>query len=95
VVGYEVNKERRYSLQLSDGATIGAFELTFNQQSEFIYTALTDVEVFFIRRSAWHEILTESGSFAGPVIFRVCEGYLRQFKFTVGLMKTKYLNSLK
>lgn len=50
VVGYEINKIKKYCLKLKDKAIIGAHDVTFGKKAEFIYTAFTDIEGFFIRR---------------------------------------------
>ena len=57
VVGYEVNKMKKYSLRIKNKIVIGAYGSTFNQRSEFIYTALGDVHAQAIRKENWLEIL--------------------------------------
>ena len=49
VIGYEINKEKRYAIRFKDKCIIGAYSCTFNKRSDFIYTALTDTESLFIR----------------------------------------------
>ena len=57
VVGYEVNKIKMYCLKVKSSIAIGAFGATFNQRSEFVYTALTDLHSMAIRKENWNEIL--------------------------------------
>lgn len=57
VIGYEINKVKKYTLILRDKAIIGDHDVTFGKKSEFIYTALTDIEGFFVRHQNWQHIL--------------------------------------
>jgi len=50
VIGYEINKQRRYCIQFNNKCVIGAYGITFNKRAAFIYTALTSIEGFFIRK---------------------------------------------
>ena len=43
VIGYDINKTKKYCLQYTDKLVIGAYELSFNKKSNFVYTALTDI----------------------------------------------------
>ena len=43
VIGYEINKQRRYCIEFKDKCVIGAYGITFNKRAAFIYTALTNV----------------------------------------------------
>ena len=53
VIGYEINKVKKYCIKVKNHCIIGAFGATFNQRSEYVYTALTDVHGFFIRLENW------------------------------------------
>jgi hypothetical protein len=57
VIGYEVNKQKRYCIKYRNNCIIGPFGITFNQRSQFIYTTLTEIHGFFIRKSNWKLIL--------------------------------------
>jgi hypothetical protein len=57
LLGYEVNKQKKYCMQMKDKGICGAYEVTFGKKAEFVYTALTYIEGFFIRLSNWHQIL--------------------------------------
>lgn len=52
-VGYEINGTKKYALCLKDNIIIGAYETTLCQRCEYIYTALNNIEGFFIRKSNW------------------------------------------
>ena len=64
VVGYEINKVKKYNLVLKDKAIIGAHDVTFNKKSQFVYSTLSRIEGFFIRRENWLEILRENPDLA-------------------------------
>lgn len=50
LIGYEINKEKKYTVHLKERALIGAHDTTFVKKSEFIYTAYSNIEGFFIRQ---------------------------------------------
>jgi hypothetical protein len=53
MIGYEINKEKRYCIAYHDKIVIGAYGITFNQRAAFIYAALTPIEGYFIRKTNW------------------------------------------
>ena len=50
LVGYELNHKRRYCLKLYNYFILGAYFLTFNKKSNYIYRANSNVTGFFIRK---------------------------------------------
>jgi hypothetical protein len=50
VVGYEINNRKRYCIKYSDNFVIGAYDLTFNKRSMFIWRAVSYIEGYFIRK---------------------------------------------
>ena len=54
VVGYEINKQKRYCIKFSDCLVIGAYEVQFDKRSSHIYTALTNCEGLFLRKISWN-----------------------------------------
>jgi hypothetical protein len=57
VVGYEINFQKRYCMKLTGPFTLGAYQMTFNKKSEYIYTALTHINGFFVRRRSMIKIM--------------------------------------
>lgn len=57
VIGYEINKQKRYALKHKNCCVIGGYGCTFNQRSAFIYTALTDIHGYSVRKENWHKLL--------------------------------------
>lgn len=80
IVGYEINRKRLYTLMMKARPLIGAHDVTFSKKSQFIYTALSDIEGFFIRKQNWLEILKENLDIAGSVIFKIELNYVRDIK---------------
>ena len=59
VVGYEINNQKKYCIKYMDSVVIGAYECMYNKRSAFIYTALTEIEGFFIRKRKWEEFILQ------------------------------------
>ena len=76
VVGYELNRIKKYSLVMKDKAIVGAHDVTFCKQSQFVYTTLTNIEGFFIRRENWYEILCENPDIAPQIILKIEMNYI-------------------
>ena len=57
IIGYDINRTKKYCLQFTDKCVIGAYEITFNKKSNFVYTALTYVFGYFIRKANWYDAL--------------------------------------
>lgn len=60
IVGYNINDVKKYCMQFKDRGIIGAYEVTYSKKSEFIYTAFSYIEGFFIRVRNWVEIISEN-----------------------------------
>jgi len=76
LVGYEINKQKRYCLKFTNKCIIGAFGCTFNQRAAFIYTSLTESSGFAIRKHNWKDILDSSEEMARIVRKNVLMEYL-------------------
>jgi hypothetical protein len=59
VIGYEINKQKKYCIKFKNNCVVGAFECTFNRRSSFIYTCLTECKGFFIRKNQWHSLIED------------------------------------
>jgi hypothetical protein len=60
VIGYEVNKVKKYCVKVRDKCMIGSNGVAQNQRSEFIYCALTRLECLTIRKEKWMGVQEES-----------------------------------
>lgn len=56
-VGYEFNGEKKYPLKFKNSNVIGAYYVTFNKKSGFIYRTATECKGYFIRRKPWMNIM--------------------------------------
>jgi hypothetical protein len=43
LIGYEINKQKRYCIKYTDMIIIGAYGCTFNKRASFIYNARTEL----------------------------------------------------
>ena len=76
VVGYDINKQKRYCLKFLEKFVVGAYELSFNQRSQVIYTSLTQIHGYSIRRSNWHIIMNED-----PLIVNAFKNQIKERYF--------------
>ena len=44
-------------MKYSDNFVLGAYELTFNKKSAYLYRAISFIEGFFIRKATWVELM--------------------------------------
>lgn len=59
VMGYDINKMKRYCMRFSDNCLIGAYEMTLGHRAQFIYTALTMVNGYSIRKQNWRSLMVD------------------------------------
>ena len=95
VIGYEINKSKRYCLKLHSAVVIGDYAMTFNQRSQFIYTALTDLHALFIRKENWMVLLMENPDIGGKIISKIFLKYLTEIKSKVLVAKRKATKELR
>ena len=55
-VGFSINHQMLFKLQLQH-FMIGAYGITFNKNSHYIYKVTNNCEGFFVRRSKWLELM--------------------------------------
>jgi len=56
-IGYEINGADKYVIEYNNGVVIGAYGVTNNERSKYIYRCKTEVEGYFIRKEQWLETL--------------------------------------
>lgn len=95
MVGFEISKVKKYCLKYKNSCMIGAFELTFNQKSEFVFTALTDCTGFFIRREKWYELLTEHKDVSASLISNILYRYLLDVHFKCNEVKSQAFEQIE
>ena len=95
VIGYEINKQKRYCLQFTNKCVVGAFGLTFNQRSKFIYTSLTKISGYFIRQNHWMGVLEDYPMIGNRIKRNVIWEYLCKINVKVNINKRKILKSFE
>lgn len=91
VVGYEINKVKRYCIQFSNKCTIGAYGITFNKRAKFIYTALTKIAGYFIRQPCWLEALENYPAIGCRIKKNVLMDYVCKINVKVTINKQKII----
>lgn len=95
VVGYEINNEKRYCIKYSDCVVIGAYECQFNKRSSFIYTSLTVIEGFFVRKHRWEELMEDSHDIAMRIKRNLLQDYLLNIRLKVVVQKNKAISVMQ
>mgnify|MGYP006090323903 CR=1 FL=1 len=63
-IGFEINKFKEYVIRFRDCNLIGAYGVTFDKRSHFVYKTYTACEGFFIRKQCWKDLLNEHDEFS-------------------------------
>lgn len=91
MIGYELNKEKRYCIQFNDRCVIGAYGITFNKRASFLYACKTDIEGFFIRKMKWIETIEEAPLIEKIFKKNVLVDYLLNIRGKVMVYKNKII----
>ena len=94
VIGYEINNQKRYCIKYDDNAVIGAYECMFNKRSAFIYTALTEIEGLFIRKSILNELREDFDHISFCFRRNILLEYLMNIRIKVVVNKKKAIETL-
>lgn len=102
LVGFEINHIYKYALILKawenefggSGFSIGAFETTLNQKTEFVYTVHKPIKGFFIRKNNWRQLLLDNDNFRGPMIIKAYSEYVFDIKRRVMWIKRKAFSEM-
>ena len=68
IVGYEINKVKKYAIKFDNYCVIGCYEISHSRRSAFIYTALTAVHGYSIRKENWVELLDNNEEIAVSIM---------------------------
>ena len=52
-IGYEINRTKRYHIEINACSIIGSVEVSYDRRSLYIYKALTNIEGFFMTKINW------------------------------------------
>ena len=78
-----------------DYIVIGAYECMFDKRSAFIYTALTEIEGFFIRKRKWEEFILQYDQISVCLRRNILLDYLMNIRIKVVVNKRKAMEMLK
>lgn len=56
-IGYEFNGYQHYKIRYKNTNLIGAYNIIYNQKTQFLYKTFTRCRGFFIRKRPWEEIM--------------------------------------
>ena len=89
VIGYDINRTKKYCLQFQDKVVIGAYEITFNKKSNFNYTALSHVSGYFIRKSNWYDALSQNDNIMNVMKKNILLDFITKIRVKVSVNKKK------
>ena len=75
-----MNKIKRVCFTYKNNCVIGAYEGVFYQRFSYLYSALTDVSGYFIRKEAFLELLDEAPEIARPFKRNLLMKYILKIK---------------
>ena len=87
LIGYQVNKQKRYCIKYTDKCVIGAFGCTFNQRAAFIYACYNDNSGYSIRKEKWKEMIESNDEIGSIVRKNVLIEYITQIRSKVLIKK--------
>jgi hypothetical protein len=58
-VGFEINRKQYFELRLRNSVIVGAYNVSFNKRSKYIYRTHTYCEGYTIRKTNWHIIMSD------------------------------------
>lgn len=56
IVGYEINKKRKYKLKFKGGTHFGLYNCIFNKKSMFMYKCIEFIEGYSLRLQGWQTV---------------------------------------
>lgn len=95
VIGYEMNRLKKYCLLMKGACIIGAYECTFGVRSEFIFSTLKYCEFLYIRKVKWDELLLNNRDVAKVLLGKTLFDYKTNIKCKVLRMKNRLCEQLK
>ena len=92
LVGYEINKETRYCLKYDNYCVLGGYEIMYQQRSAYIYTAMTNIQGYSVRRHNWLSLMDNHPEIATCVKMNTFQNYSRNVKNKVNECKRQAIN---
>ena len=80
-IGFEFMQQQKFAIKKVNSAIVGAYPVTFNQRSRFIYRVFSKQAFgYFIRRLAWIEILQSRPDVTSILISKIIFEYMMNFR---------------
>ena len=94
-IGYEINNQKRYCIKYTDNFVIGAYDLTFNKRSMFIYRSMSYIEGYFIRKQDWMELINDYSSIGLCIKRNILLNYLLKVRIKINVHKERAMSMQK
>ena len=91
LIGYEINKQKLYSIRYKNNCIVGAYGVTFNQRASFIYTSQTDIHGYSIRKQNWFYLLQNNREISDVLKGNILMNYMMSIRGKVIVRKKKAL----
>ena len=88
-IGYEINKQKKYVVRLSDNIVIGAYNCAYNVRTLFVYKCYTECHGYSIRKENWADIMNKDEFSEIAEILRKNITHLYNFKIKKAVLKAK------
>ena len=82
LIGYTINRQPKYPMRLKGNTQIGAYGVTFNKRTLFIYKTVEQCKGFFIRKQKWIDIINneDNESFLYDAKLKIRSDYIKNIK---------------
>ena len=74
-IGYHFNGEDYFKIFYRNSNVIGAYNVSYNVKSEYIYRTVSQCNGFFVRKKAWHNILKNHDQMAHIFKAKIARDY--------------------
>ena len=90
-IGYSLNRNEEYKLFYNGVNVIGAYAVTFNKRALFIYKTVSQCSGYFIRKSNWKNIFSDSdySAITEKLKMKLKKQYIKFVKFPLMEAKKK------
>ena len=89
LIGFEINKQKKYCLKYKDRCIIGAYGISFDRRAAFIYKTHSHVQGFFMRKEHWQASLEEFPDVSRSMKRNVFLDYMTKINIKVKLAKKR------
>ena len=74
-IGYHFNGEDHFKIFYRNSNVIGAYNVSYNVKSEYIYRTVSQCHGFFVRKRAWYNILKNHDQMARIFKAKIARDY--------------------